>query len=72
MLNDVYLLSEYLVGTNEKYQVEIWHIFMFGTGLELTQALYRSTRTESPRKTEIGFLVLKCSSQLGHGLSRSV
>ena len=50
MLNYVYLLSGYLVGTNEKYQVEIWYIFMFGTGLESTQALHGSTRTEVREK----------------------
>ena len=68
MLNDVYLLSEYLVQTNEKCQVEIWHIFMFGIGHKSTQALYGSTNTESLTKTKTGFLVLKCSSQHGHGL----
>ena len=72
MLNGVYLLSEYLIGTNKKCQVEIWHIFMFGTGLESTLALYELTRTESPRKTEVKFLVLKCSSRLRHGSGRPV
>ena len=72
MLNDIYLLSEYLVGINEKCQVEIWHIFMFGTRLESTLALYGSTRIESLRKTKTRFLVLKCSSQLGHGSDRPV
>ena len=43
MLNYVYLLSRYFVKTNMKCQVEIWYIFMFGTGLE-------STSTENLRK----------------------
>ena len=72
MLNYVYLLSGYLIETNEKCQVEIWHIFMFDTGLKLTHAFYGSTRTESLRKIEIGFLVLRSSSRLGCGSSRPV
>ena len=64
MLNNVYLLSGYLVGINEKCQVEIWHIFMFGTRLELTHGLFESTRIESLRKIETGSLVLKFSSRL--------
>ena len=72
MINYIYLLSGYLVGTNEKCQKEIWHIFMFGTRLESTHALYGSTRTESLRKTKTRFLVLKCSSRLGHGSGRPV
>ena len=72
MLNYVYLLSGYIVGTNEKCRVEIWHIFMFGTGLELTHAFYGSTRTESMQKIKTGFLVLRSSSLLRRGSSRLV
>ena len=69
MLNYVYLLSGYLVETNEKYQVEIWHIFMFGTELESTHAFYGSTHIENPRKIETRFLVLRSSSRVGRGSS---
>ena len=72
MLNYVYLLSGYLVGTNEKCQVKICHIFMFGTRLESTHVLYGSIHTESLRKIKTEFLVLKCSSQLEHGLGQPV
>ena len=66
MLNCVYLLSRYLIGINEKCQldynskrVEFGTYLCFGTDLESTHGLYGSTRT---KKKEARFRSLKLES----------
>ena len=59
MLNYIYLLSGYLVGTNEKCQVDskgkrvkFGTYLYFGIGFESTHTLTGSTRIESTEKNK--------------------
>ena len=75
MLNYVYLLSRYLIEINEKCQVdskskrvEFGTYLFFGTRLESTHTLSRSTHTKRTEKNKNWILVLRSLSRLRHGI----